>query len=90
MPFGWYSPRQPLKSPIFRHLIRNVWSSPIVLISHLIHLSDNSDRVAAVRGEKLFPPYTQLGWDQSAWRLRDIDVEDVSKIDHIAGYGRPL
>ncbi|KAI9566680.1 hypothetical protein HD554DRAFT_2040055 [Boletus coccyginus] len=45
-------------------------------------LSDNSDRVA-VSGQKLFPPYTQLGWDQSALGLGEIDIEDVSRVHHI-------
>ncbi|KAF8548189.1 hypothetical protein OG21DRAFT_1526653 [Imleria badia] len=49
----------------------------------------NSDRIA-ILGEKLFQPYTQLGWDQSASALGDIDIEDVSQLDHIVGYGRPL
>ncbi|KAI9462598.1 hypothetical protein HD554DRAFT_2330393 [Boletus coccyginus] len=49
----------------------------------------NSDRVA-VSGQKLFPPYTQLGWDQSALGLGEIDIEDVSRVHHIVGYGRPL
>ena len=61
----------------------------IAMISQLIYLSDNSDRVA-IWGEKLFPPYTQLGWDQSAVELRAIDIENVSQLHHIAGYGRPL
>ncbi|KAI9464839.1 hypothetical protein HD554DRAFT_2174896 [Boletus coccyginus] len=39
----------------------------------------NSDRVA-VSGQKLFPPYTQLGWDQSALGLGEIDIEDVSRV----------
>ncbi|KAG8220674.1 hypothetical protein J3R82DRAFT_2961, partial [Butyriboletus roseoflavus] len=49
----------------------------------------NSARVA-VDGEQLFPPYTQLGWDQSALGLGEVGVEDVSRLDHILGYGRPL
>ncbi|KAI9464849.1 hypothetical protein HD554DRAFT_2315779 [Boletus coccyginus] len=49
----------------------------------------NSDRVA-VSGQKLFLPYTQLGWDQSALGLGEIDIEDVSRVHHIVGYGRPL
>jgi hypothetical protein len=65
------------------------WYLSTLLITRLIRLPDNSDRVA-IRGEKLFPPYTQLGWDQSAPGLGDIDIEDVSQIYHIAGYGRPL
>jgi hypothetical protein len=68
---------------------KRVSSFSIALISPLSCLSDNSDRVA-IRGEKLFPPYTQLGWDQSAVKLGGIDIEDVSQLHHIAGYGRPL
>ncbi|KAG9310693.1 hypothetical protein JVU11DRAFT_9287 [Chiua virens] len=49
----------------------------------------NSDRVAN-HGEKLFPPYTQLGWDQSASALGRVGNENVSQLLHIAGYGRPL
>lgn len=47
--------------------------------------SDNSARVA-VDGEEPFLSHTQLGWDQSA----DIGVGDVSRLDHVMGYGRPL
>ncbi|KAG9318913.1 hypothetical protein JVU11DRAFT_1024 [Chiua virens] len=49
----------------------------------------DSDRIAR-DGEKLFPPYTQLGWDQSASKLGGIGNENVSQLKHIAGYGRPL
>lgn len=62
---------------------------PIYFFLQLIHLSDNSDRIA-IQGEKLFPPYTQLGWDQTASALGDVDVEGVSRVEHIVGYGRPL
>ena len=59
------------------------------LIHQLIHLADNSHRVA-IRGEELFPPYTQLGWDQSAPPLGSVDVENVSQAENIVGFGRPL
>lgn len=55
----------------------------------LIRLSDNSDRVS-VEGEQLFEPYTQLGWDQNAPGLEGTDVKDISRLDRMTGFGRPL
>ena len=90
MQFGSCSPRRLPRSQIFRHLIRNVRGSFETRSDLPTYLFlDNSDRVA-VKGQKLFPPYTQLGWDQSALGLGDIDIEDVSQVHHIVGYGRPL
>ena len=79
---------------VFVSATSKVLSKTSVIISRcsdlpLTRLSDNSDHVA-IRGQRLFPPYTQLGWDQSAPRLGDIDTKDVSKVRHIVGYGRPL
>jgi hypothetical protein len=53
------------------------------------NIADDSQR-AAVAGELLFPPYTDLGWDQFAIPLRDISANDVAKFHHIVGFGRPL
>ncbi|KAF8594720.1 hypothetical protein BDV93DRAFT_131989 [Ceratobasidium sp. AG-I] len=43
-------------------------------------------------GERLFPPYVLLGWDQMVPKLQDLNLEpqDVARFRHIAGYGRPL
>ncbi|KAG9308729.1 hypothetical protein JVU11DRAFT_11514 [Chiua virens] len=49
----------------------------------------NSARVS-INGEKLFEPYTQLGWDQNAPELRETDIKDISRLKHIASFGRPL
>ncbi|KAG1777972.1 hypothetical protein EV702DRAFT_1196772 [Suillus placidus] len=49
----------------------------------------NSQRVP-VAGEILYPPYTDLGWDQLAIPLGDISANDVAKFHHIVGFGRPL
>ncbi|KAH7902988.1 hypothetical protein BJ138DRAFT_1120865 [Hygrophoropsis aurantiaca] len=43
-----------------------------------------------VAGELLFPPYVQLGWDQGAAALGDVATKDVSRVDHIIRFGRPL
>ncbi|KAH7884823.1 hypothetical protein F5I97DRAFT_2039899 [Phlebopus sp. FC_14] len=40
--------------------------------------------------ESLFPPYTDLGWDQFADRLMDITPSNAAKFNHIAHFGRPL
>jgi len=79
---------------VFASVTSKVVSEMSVIISQcsdlpLIRVSDHSDHVA-IRGLKLFPPYTQLGWDQSALGLGEIDVEDVSRVRHIVSYGRPL
>ncbi|KAF9234793.1 hypothetical protein BU15DRAFT_65422 [Melanogaster broomeanus] len=38
----------------------------------------------------VFPPFSQLGWDQFACRLKDIRATDVAKLSHIIAFGRPL
>ncbi|KAG1775166.1 hypothetical protein EV702DRAFT_449659 [Suillus placidus] len=71
-----------------------VW---VVFASTTSHVADfsapqvihDSQRVA-VAGELLYPPYTDLGWDQLATRLCDILANDVAKFHHIVGFGRPL
>jgi hypothetical protein len=50
---------------------------------------DKSDRVAS-GGELLFPPFTELSWDQHAPSLDSIDPEKISTFAHIARFGRPL
>ncbi|KAF8548533.1 hypothetical protein OG21DRAFT_1500955 [Imleria badia] len=49
----------------------------------------NSARVS-VEGESLLPPFTQLGWDQNAPALNEVQPEGVAKVGHIVRYGRPL
>ncbi|KAI9568063.1 hypothetical protein HD554DRAFT_2172787 [Boletus coccyginus] len=71
------------------HQKHAVWVVFASMTSKAPDQKHNSDYVA-ICGQKLFPPYTQLGWDQSAPRLGDIDTKDVSKARHIVGYGRPL
>ena len=44
----------------------------------------------AVRGQLLFPPFTQLGWDQNAPALARVQPDEVAKAGHILQYGRPL
>ncbi|KAG9318017.1 hypothetical protein JVU11DRAFT_80 [Chiua virens] len=48
-----------------------------------------SQRVA-IEGQLLFPPFTQLGWDQHAPSLEDALQDDVATGEHIIKYGRPL
>ena len=43
-----------------------------------------------VEGQLLFPPFTQLGWDQNAPALEKVRPEEVAKAGHIIQYGRPL
>lgn len=40
----------------------------------------------------LFQPFVQLGWDQMASKLKELELEpqEVARFDHIVGYGRPL
>ncbi|KAF9232755.1 hypothetical protein BU15DRAFT_67188 [Melanogaster broomeanus] len=51
--------------------------------------SFDSARVS-VKGPLVFPPFSQLGWDQFAPRLEGIRATDVAKLSHIIGFGRPL
>ena len=44
----------------------------------------------SVEGRLLFPPFTQLGWDQNAPALKKVQPEEVAKAEHIIQYGRPL
>ena len=44
----------------------------------------------AISGQQLFPPYTELGWDQRAMPLDFIPVDANAKVKYIAGFGRPL
>ncbi|KAI9570118.1 hypothetical protein HD554DRAFT_2083867 [Boletus coccyginus] len=44
----------------------------------------------AVEGQLLFPPFTQLGWDQHAPPLEAIRPDEVANRNHILSYGRPL
>ncbi|KAF8547557.1 hypothetical protein OG21DRAFT_905914 [Imleria badia] len=44
----------------------------------------------AVEGQLLFPPFTQLGWDQNAPVLKAVQRDEVAKAGHILQYGRPL
>ena len=44
----------------------------------------------SVEGQLLFPPFTQLGWDQNAPVLRKVQPDGVAKVQHIIKYGRPL
>ena len=54
-----------------------------------IFTSDNSARVATL-GESLFPPYTELGWDQMATPSNEIPADENAKLKYIRGFGRPL
>ncbi|KAF8553145.1 hypothetical protein OG21DRAFT_1497931 [Imleria badia] len=49
----------------------------------------NSARVS-VKGQLLFPPFTQLGWNQNAPELEEVQPEEVAKVGHIIRYGHPL
>ncbi|KAF9232686.1 hypothetical protein BU15DRAFT_67236 [Melanogaster broomeanus] len=51
--------------------------------------SFDSARVS-VKGLLVFPPFSQLGWDQFAPGLEGIPATDVAKLSHIIGFGRPL
>ena len=44
----------------------------------------------AVSGQLLFPPFTQLGWDQNAPAPENVSPEEVANAKHIIQYGRPL
>ncbi|KAF9244221.1 hypothetical protein BU15DRAFT_59546 [Melanogaster broomeanus] len=44
----------------------------------------------SVKGLLVFPPFSQLGWDQFAGRLKNIPATDVAKLSHIIGFGRPM
>ena len=44
----------------------------------------------AVRGQLLFPPFTQLGWDQNAPTPKQVRLDEVANVEHIIQYGRPL
>ncbi|KAI6107521.1 hypothetical protein EDD16DRAFT_1898820 [Pisolithus croceorrhizus] len=41
-------------------------------------------------GRLLYPPYSQLGWDQWADPLEGISATEVARAGHIIGYGRAL
>ncbi|KAH7905806.1 hypothetical protein BJ138DRAFT_1226872 [Hygrophoropsis aurantiaca] len=49
----------------------------------------NSQRVS-VAGQLIFPPYVQLGWDQGAAALGHVAAGDISKVNNIIRFGRPL
>ncbi|KAG1809295.1 uncharacterized protein BJ212DRAFT_602435 [Suillus subaureus] len=71
-----------------------VWVVFASTTSQVAHFSapqeiHDSQRVA-VAGQLLYPPYTDLGWDQLAIPLRRISANDVAKFHHIVGFGRPL
>ncbi|KAF8346701.1 hypothetical protein F5887DRAFT_91833 [Amanita rubescens] len=48
----------------------------------------NSARVNI--GRLLFPPYTELGWDQMATPSNEIPADKNAKLKYIRGFGRPL
>ncbi|KAI9566688.1 hypothetical protein HD554DRAFT_2174105 [Boletus coccyginus] len=76
-----------LLTPYSRYRDHSVW---VVFASTTSKVASAISDCAAIGGQKHFLPYTQLGWDQSALGLGHIDVEDVSRVRHIVGYGRPL
>ncbi|KAF8350898.1 hypothetical protein F5887DRAFT_322542 [Amanita rubescens] len=41
-------------------------------------------------GRSLFPPYTELGWDQMATPSNEIPADENAKLKYIRGFGRPL
>ncbi|KAB5592442.1 hypothetical protein CTheo_4089 [Ceratobasidium theobromae] len=49
----------------------------------------DSDRISQ-GGPLQFPPYVHLGWDQNAQDIRELDPDNVAKLDYIAHLGRPL
>ncbi|KAG1737634.1 hypothetical protein EDB19DRAFT_1909614 [Suillus lakei] len=71
-----------------------VW---VVFASTTSHVADfsvpqvihDSLRVA-IAGELLYPPYTDLGWDQHAVPLAGVAANDVATFLHVVGFGRPL
>jgi len=67
--------------------VSNFLQWPVVTAFH--NLAVDSLRVSE-SGEYIYPPYTRLGWDQSAVALSDISANDVASFEHIAGFGRPL
>ena len=86
---GWLSHPPLPEWRIFRHLSRSVSTWSILLINFLMCLADDSLRVTAA-GMLLFPPYTDLGWDQNADAMSQISASEVASFRHIAGFGRPL
>ncbi|KAH7884939.1 hypothetical protein F5I97DRAFT_1300844 [Phlebopus sp. FC_14] len=44
----------------------------------------------AVEGQLVFPPFTQLGWDQNTPALDEVRPDEVGKAEHVLRYGRPL
>ncbi|KAF9239629.1 hypothetical protein BU15DRAFT_74483 [Melanogaster broomeanus] len=48
----------------------------------------DSARVS-VKGLLVFPPFSQLGWDQLAYGLKKIEATEVAKLFHIICFGRP-
>ncbi len=63
--------------------------TPFVL--HFLVLTFTLD--ASVRvpmGRSLFPPYTELGWDQMATPSNEIPADENAKLKYIRGFGRPL
>jgi hypothetical protein len=50
---------------------------------------DDSGRISN-GGELLFPPFTELGWDQHAPDLLSVDPKQIATFDHVGSFGRPL
>ena len=44
----------------------------------------------SVPEQPLFAPFTQLGWDQNAPVLGEVQPGEVAGVGHILRYGRPL
>ncbi|KAG9313098.1 hypothetical protein JVU11DRAFT_6543 [Chiua virens] len=78
----------------YSELLRPVWVVFASTTSRAAHYATPqtlypSQRVA-IEGQLLFPPFTQLGWDQHAPSLKDALQDDVATGAHIIKYGRPL
>lgn len=64
----------------------------ISLISNFLSTDDTIDDSGRVSrdGQLLFPPFTELGWDQYATKYEDTDLENIAAFSHIGGFGRPM
>ncbi|KAF9239620.1 hypothetical protein BU15DRAFT_74474 [Melanogaster broomeanus] len=68
-----------------------VFGSTKSKVAHFAPPQANFDSArVSVKSRLVFPPFSQLGWDQLACRLKDIPATDVAKLSHIIGFGRPL
>ncbi|KAI0275231.1 hypothetical protein BC834DRAFT_851780 [Gloeopeniophorella convolvens] len=70
-----------------------VFSSTRPTVGDYTEMAHESTSRIAQAGEKLFPPFSDLGWDHHARRLdrtAPLDSDKLASVDYLCRFGRPL